>query len=414
MFHPLKRRLSRFVAHDPNIARYLAYRVLIKRFVVPILSVYAIDVGLTLAQIATIAVISSVVALALEIPSGMLADKWGHKRTLVMAQIVSVISMALYIPAYGGNAFFWLLTAAILYFGAGAFLSGTTSALFYEYLQAHKKEDQYQKLRGRIKGTANGVGIVTLAIAGAAYGVHPLLPFLVGVAQFVGATYMIWRFDDQHATRHETDSVSAREGFLQWVQHFPNAWKQIRGDTRIFWMTLLLGIAGGVRYANGEFESIILDDASVIPFLIGVMYSLKRLVSTFTLFFSHHLSGRLSATAVAAIGSIGTGLSFVGFWILPLSFALMIPVLVGTFIVYFMDVSLNYHINTLITKGSRATVLSMNGLVLSLTTAALPLWYGLGAAQFSLGEMMALLGLVVAIIGVLGTWRLFEGYRVRQ
>jgi len=87
-----------------DIKKYFVFRASIKRFVWPILVIYMLDIGLSVSDVAVIAVCGHVVSLLLEIPSGMISDTLGHKKTLVLSLVGQALSMLLYL----GGAF-WLL-----------------------------------------------------------------------------------------------------------------------------------------------------------------------------------------------------------------------------------------------------------------------------------------------------------------
>jgi len=75
-----------------NIPRFLAFRVLFNaRFYYPVLGVLFIDLGLTVPQYALLNVVWAITIVALEVPSGALADVIGRRRMVVAAAALMVI-----------------------------------------------------------------------------------------------------------------------------------------------------------------------------------------------------------------------------------------------------------------------------------------------------------------------------------
>lgn len=96
---------------------------------VPVMSLLALEKGLTLAQLAAGLALYSAAAFLLEVPSGVLADLLGRKRVFLMAQCCYGFALALFWAAEGVAA---LYTALVLYGVAKALASGSMDALYID------------------------------------------------------------------------------------------------------------------------------------------------------------------------------------------------------------------------------------------------------------------------------------------
>lgn len=67
----------------------------------------------------------------MEIPSGYIADRWGHKQSIAFGSFISAVSVLPYIffPGFLGG-----LIASCLFFGGYAFVFGTIQAFIHETL----------------------------------------------------------------------------------------------------------------------------------------------------------------------------------------------------------------------------------------------------------------------------------------
>src|SRR5690606_3866281 len=100
----------------------------------PVYAVLFADTGLSTAQISALFVIWSVASLALEIPSGVLADLVPRRSLLVAGPLLAAIGYALWvaIPSFASFA------AGFVLWGAhSALQSGALEALVYEELDRH-------------------------------------------------------------------------------------------------------------------------------------------------------------------------------------------------------------------------------------------------------------------------------------
>lgn len=98
--------------------------------------------GFSLIEIGVLESIFHIVSFCFEIPSGVIADVFGRKKTLVMSQVVSLISSILMILSTG----FWT-TAFAIGFNALSYnlSSGTREALAYDSLKIAGQEEGYNK-----------------------------------------------------------------------------------------------------------------------------------------------------------------------------------------------------------------------------------------------------------------------------
>ncbi|WP_418667920.1 MFS transporter [Allofournierella sp.] len=102
---------------------------------VPVMSLLALEKGLTLAQLAAGLALYSAAAFLLEVPSGVLADLLGRKRVFLLAQCSYAFALTLFWAARGTAP---LYGALVLYGVAKALASGSMDALYIDTcLAAH-------------------------------------------------------------------------------------------------------------------------------------------------------------------------------------------------------------------------------------------------------------------------------------
>jgi MFS family permease len=97
-------------------------------------------------------------AVILELPTGVLSDWIGRKKTLVLGALFSVLSVACYAAAPGIGL---LMVGAVLEGAARAFFSGNNNALLFDFLKDVKREDRFHDFLG----TLGSFGQLALAIS---------------------------------------------------------------------------------------------------------------------------------------------------------------------------------------------------------------------------------------------------------
>ena len=98
--------------------------------------------GFSLLQIGVLESIFHIASSCFEIPSGVVADVFGRKRTLALSKLVSVLSsLAMILSDNFGTVAFAIAFSAISY----NLESGTIEALAYDSLKSVKQEEKYNK-----------------------------------------------------------------------------------------------------------------------------------------------------------------------------------------------------------------------------------------------------------------------------
>ncbi len=122
------------------------------------------DAGLTYLQIGLLYSVRDLTTNLLEIPTGVFADTFGRRKSMVLAFSAYIISFLVF---FFFNSFY-LFALAMLLFGLGeAFRSGTHKALILEYLKINDMLDLKVSYYGRTRGASQfGSAINALLAAG--------------------------------------------------------------------------------------------------------------------------------------------------------------------------------------------------------------------------------------------------------
>lgn len=112
---------------------------------VPIFYSYQQQLGMSDGQIFGIQSIYYIAFCLLEIPTGMLADRFDYRTSLVAGASVLVVAnlVPVFMGSYSGFLIHFLLIAL-----ARSLISGAQSAYLYEYLHAHGAGEHYLKVEG--------------------------------------------------------------------------------------------------------------------------------------------------------------------------------------------------------------------------------------------------------------------------
>ena len=98
--------------------------------------------GFSLVEIGLAETVFHITSLTFEIPSGILADRYGRKRMLLVSQVMAIIANTLMVFSHGiGMVCFSFVFQALNY----NFASGSGDALAYDSLKRANLEEKYEK-----------------------------------------------------------------------------------------------------------------------------------------------------------------------------------------------------------------------------------------------------------------------------
>jgi MFS family permease len=147
----------------------------------PLYVVMFADAGLTPIEISICLIAWSVVNFVLQVPSGVIADRYSRRRILAIAQLGRGAGFA----AWLAYPHFWGFLFGLVLWGAkSAFTSGTFEALLYDELKARGATGAYTRVFGRTRAV-QAIGVLLAALGSAAiapYGYRPVLLASAGSA----------------------------------------------------------------------------------------------------------------------------------------------------------------------------------------------------------------------------------------
>jgi MFS family permease len=145
--------------YERNIWKYYLF-VFFKQFMIflPIFILFYQENGLSLAQIGFLATAISITGLILELPSGVFADLYGRKLSLILG--ISLVFIGYSLRAFGVNFVNFLIALTIGSIG-NSLISGADSAMLYDSLKELKQTHLFKKYAG----TANFFSLMSMGIA---------------------------------------------------------------------------------------------------------------------------------------------------------------------------------------------------------------------------------------------------------
>ncbi|MEM9606241.1 MAG: MFS transporter [Actinomycetota bacterium] len=247
----------------------------------PLYAVYTlwfIDNGLDAGQISTVFVIWASVGIALEVPSGALADLVDRRRLIAAGLVLRATGIAIWLiePTFTG-----VVIGAVLWALHMSLASGAWEALVHDELVAIGEEHRYAPVMARVGqaisiGVAVGTGVAAIALAAGAS--LESLGWVTVAVHAVSIWLVLGLPDVRWVVEQETDDESEAGGLAGW-------WSTLRDGARTAFSTHLLAgivlVTAGLEglFVVDEYVPILardrgVDDAVVPLLVLGVLIGL--------------------------------------------------------------------------------------------------------------------------------------------
>jgi MFS family permease len=257
---------------EGNIWKYTFFSICNKRSFIPILSAFYLSIeGVTAVHIGYLTAIGALVSFIFEIPSGYMADKIGHKMTLIMSRFLMVISSLGFIFA---DSFLVLAIASSLFGLAFTFHSGTGSAFMHETFKGLDREKDFTSVMGKIHSIGFAVPAVLSLLVPFLVLISDRAPFVFTlildiVALLISISFSDPKVKDEHVFMLDQISLkkAVKEGF----------------KTHYFRLKILGSILLGAMIGMSPFRAAYQLELGVPVVYYGILFSIGRLLASLLL-----------------------------------------------------------------------------------------------------------------------------------
>ncbi len=222
------------------------------------------------------------VAVSLEVPSGVVADRFGRKRTLVLGALLAMAGSGVRIIAYD---FLVFAIAEVLFAAALALVSGADSAILYDSLDADGRSNEYPRYEGLVQSSWLAVTAVGMTLTDwyLVRGDDPTLAFAATAA--MSGIAMVCALAMKEPPVHRTAGMrEITVGALRDVVRIPGILRLLAYSAGVFVL---------LRAAIILFFNPALADKGVPVSFYGSALAIVNVVGALVAWRSHHLMERM-------------------------------------------------------------------------------------------------------------------------
>lgn len=372
-----------------NLWKYTLMLITNKRAYIAILGTYYMTIpGVTPWWVGAILFMGSMAGFILEIPSGYISDKMGHKMALIVSKALMVLSTLFFLIAKGIP---FLVLGSVFFSASLAFQSGTGSAFMHETLRGLGREHEYSRVMGKISSMGFAVPIVLMVLVPFLVELGYKAPFLVALAiDTIGLIASISL--SKPAVPQEHIEEIGMTNFRQ-VAH--------QGYRLGFYRyALFSGIVAGVLVSVGSFRAPYQSFLEIPVIWFGVLFGVGRVFASLMLAYSGKIRDYMNGVS--------------GFYRSQLVLYIVLFVVLGTvsdkWAIAFVFIVINafqwglsrvdegYLLDIIRTSKFKATLLSMQAQIEVAVTAVSSVGLGLAIERLSYSKGYICMGIVVMAV----------------
>jgi MFS family permease len=340
--------------------KFLIYKFLTNLWFVGAVWLYFYRLFITDREIGILDGTAFAIGLFAEVPSGVLADKYGRDKMVKVGQVLA--GGGLLIQAFGTSFVPFVVGQAIMMIGV-SFVSGADEALFFDKLQFNKTSVEWRKLI--TKGTQVAlIGSTVAIIAGGwLHSFDPRIPWILTGLSFISSVFLIWPIKEVRPVKEKQKLLSElkeqlgsiRLGFLEFI------------TPKLFLYVPIIVVTQGLFYTAGWglLRLVLLDRFYFSPFAGSIVIATSSLITVGILAHMHKYADSMSEKRVLTLISVLAGSSLllsvanIGMW----GYFVILALYVGEHVLQpFMSEVLNYRTG----EDRRATVLSVSSFLRTL------------------------------------------------
>lgn len=335
---------------ESNIWKFAVYLITNKRVFAAILGAYYVSVpNVGAHEVGIILLAGSIAGFALEIPSGYVSDKMGHKRAIVFSRICATLSTLFFLFA---DSLPFLILGGVFVSISHAFATGTSSAFLHETLRGLKREKEFAAVMGKAKSIGFAVPLILSMTVPFLVEFSFKLPFIVGLVVDIIGLITVMSFVVPLVTPEEIEEINTTN-FIGVLREA----KRLKFLRYVLFTGMLAGLAG----IAGRYRAVYWDFLHVPVIYYGLFIGIGRLIVSGLVLYTGKLKEILSyhtylgVRALAFFVCIGSLFFIVEPWIV-----VVIMVIMNIMTFAFGPLGQSYKLDIIGNSKFKATLLSLS------------------------------------------------------
>lgn len=345
--------------------KFIIYKLLTNLWFLGAVWLYFYRLYISDAQVGILDSVAFAIGLIAEVPSGVLADRFGRDKMVKLGQFLA--GSGLIVQAYGHGLAQFMFGQAIMLMGV-SFVSGADEALFFDQLKFKQTSFEWRKLITRGSQVALVGATSATIIGGLLHNIDPRIPWIVTGLSLISSVGLIWSIKD---TRLKQDKHNALIELKEQLVSIKKGFAEFFTSKLSLYVPIIITVQGLFYAAGwGLLRLVLMDRFHFSTFVGSIVIASSSLITVAILGYMHKYAESLSERKVLALisfiaaASLLLSVANIGWW----GFFVILTLYAGEHVlVPFLSEVINYRTD----DSQRATVLSVASFLRTLPYVAL-------------------------------------------
>ncbi len=339
-----------------NLNKLFIYFIANRRITQPVSALYFLSFpSNTVAQVGVFYAIGKIAGFLFELPSGYFSDKFGHKKTLILARILILAGTITFL--IGGPLYIFAIGAILMSMGY-AFTSGTLNAFIHETLLEAGEDKNFSKIIGKLKSKTLIVSFLILMTISYLFTINIRLPLLVATIMDILGLWSAIALIEPKKVHVDVEEIK-KENFVSVMK---SGWK-----LRVFPISLLIAVMGSFIMSIGILRAPYYEFVGINIAHIGFWYAGGQLLSALLYRYVYKIKEIFSAKKYFLFELVFFSINFCLLGLVNNKYLIAFIFSFATSIFWSMrSLTTHYQLEYIKNSKFKATLLSVNGLFESL------------------------------------------------
>ncbi len=355
--------------------------------------------GIEPAQVMYAQSLYSLFLLLFQIPSAIIVEKIGSRKSLVLGGILVTIQIGM--MSIANN--FWILVIAYFICALGYALQDIgRNTILYDSTQKCVGRNSFASINAKGSSVSYALGAITSVMTGYLYIVNPYIPIILSTIISALSVILAYRFEDikDEKEEHREEKTTIAKS----IKDMKLGFRFVLKSNRLRALILFIAIFSGLLSIIGTYENSLLSELNVPPQYFGIIFAILTLVQCISVRFQdkiHNLRKNKTLTYISI--PVVLSLLFIGIInTVTTNFVFIIIVVLICFFVHYVCrgpywVLEDRYIVNFTSSKNRAKVLSVTYLIRNIGEISIGFLSGLLLDFYSTGTSYLIIGIFSTI-----------------
>lgn len=229
--------------------------------------------GITPAKVMYAESIYSLFLLLLQIPSGILIERIGSRKALILGTIFATIQITMMIFV---NNFAILIVAYFMSAFGNAIKDIARNTLLYDSTKVCKGKNSFGNINAKGSSLSYAIGAITSIFTGYLFVINPYIPIILSSSISLIAVIIAYRFEEIEIKNRKKTTIS------ESIKDIKQGFGFVLKSKRLRALFLFISIFAGLLMMISTYEKSLLTDLQVQPQYFGIIFAILTLVQCFS------------------------------------------------------------------------------------------------------------------------------------